>query len=54
MAIVMELVIRGVPVEIRDDGYRDCTPQEIERRKAEAKRVAGRMLAQLLEEGKMK
>lgn len=54
MATVMKLVIRGVQVEIRDDLYRDCSEQELERRKAEAKRVAGRMLAELIEEGKMK
>lgn len=40
MAVVRETICAsGVRVIIRDDCYRDCTPEEIERRRAEVWRV---------------
>ena len=40
MAIVMDFISRnGAHVIVRDDCYRDCTPEEIERRRAEVVRA---------------
>lgn len=49
MAIVAEYIIRGVKVKVSDEAYRDASPEEIERRRAEARRVAGRLIARIRE-----
>lgn len=42
MAVVKTLRTRnGALVRIHDDAYRDCTPEEIARRKAETARIMG-------------
>lgn len=40
MAIIREFICKnGAHVIVRDDAYRDCSPEEIERRRAEVVRA---------------
>ncbi|MBQ9773132.1 MAG: hypothetical protein IJW30_00535 [Clostridia bacterium] len=53
MAIVYEARDERGTVRIVDDAYRDCTREEMERRRAETRRVAGEILLRLTLEGKI-
>ena len=43
MAIVRVMEIGGAVVRIDDDGYRDCEPEELERRKKAIRRMIGKV-----------
>lgn len=45
--IVFEQKIMNGIVRIHDDAYRDVSPEEMERRREEVRRIAGRMLAKI-------
>lgn len=53
MAIVYESRESGALVRIVDDAYRGCSEEELERRRQETRKVAGRILARLMMEGKI-
>lgn len=46
VAIVMEKHIGNITVRIADDAYRDCTPEEMAKRRREFDVVVSRILAQ--------
>lgn len=46
MAIVMEKKIGNITVRVADDAYRDCTPDEMAKRRREFDAVVSRILAQ--------
>lgn len=47
MSVVYEKKILNGIVRIHDDAYRDIPPEEMERRREEVRRIAGRMLAKI-------
>ena len=51
MAMVKEIRLEAGVVRIHDDAYRDASEEEMERRRAAIRRIAGQMLARLPRRG---